>query len=110
MDRLVAAGEISFPPPTAEEALACYKVNRYRYRTGEARRARHVLVADRGAAEEVLATVRGGTVLAKLAAELSLDMGSRAREETWAGYGPASCPVLSKMQSSRPCRGGRTGL
>jgi hypothetical protein len=77
MDRLEAAGELCVRTATNAEALACYRANHHRYRLPEARRVRHVLLADRCSAERLVAgTDPEG--LADVALSESLDDGSRA--------------------------------
>ena len=56
---LEGAGEISVGPPGFADALACYQASLHRYRAGEARRVRHLLVAERAAAEILAAEVAG---------------------------------------------------
>jgi hypothetical protein len=99
VNALEAAGEISVGPPSLADALACYQASLHRYRAGEARRVRHLLVAERAAAEILAAEVAsaevagagegapaaqaaGGRVtivLGDLASRCSLDEGSRGR-------------------------------
>jgi hypothetical protein len=99
VNALEAAGEISVEPPGLADALACYQANLHRYRAGEARRVRHLLVAERAAAEILAAEVAGAEVagagggapaaragggrvtivLGDLASRCSLDEGSRRR-------------------------------
>ena len=102
---LEGAGEISVDPPGNADALACYQASLHRYRAGEARRARHLLVAERTEAERWAAEVAGAgggeataargaahagggeahaargaaTSLGDLASRFSLDEGSRRR-------------------------------
>jgi hypothetical protein len=61
------------------DARAYYLRNAGRYRRPEARRVRHVLLADEAAARSVAARAAGGEDLAALAAALSRDAGSRSR-------------------------------
>ena len=62
VNALEAAGEISVGPPSLADALACYQASLHRYRAGEARRVRHLLVAERAAAEILAAEVAGAEV------------------------------------------------
>lgn len=81
---LTTNGEVALAQPGDAEVLACYRSNLHRYRTPEARRVRHLLVADKATAErlakEVVAAGDGVPAsLAELAALWSLDEGTRAR-------------------------------
>jgi [acyl-carrier-protein] S-malonyltransferase len=62
-----------------EDVRAYYCRNADRYRRPEARRVRHVVLADEAEARSVAARVVGGEDLAALAVALSRDAGSRAR-------------------------------
>jgi peptidyl-prolyl cis-trans isomerase D len=77
-ERLEAAGELRLSPPSEADALQCYLANHCRYRVLEARRVRHLLLADQRDAQDLFGETAGGRVLADLAAK-SLDEGSRFR-------------------------------
>jgi parvulin-like peptidyl-prolyl isomerase len=77
--RLEGAGELPDQAPTEAEMRAYYAANRHRYRVREARRVRHVLVADRATAQRLRDAASDGSALAALAAGASLDQGSRRR-------------------------------
>jgi hypothetical protein len=61
------------------DVMAYYRRNADRYRRPEARRVRHVVLADEAEARSVAARVVRGEDLAALAVALSRDAGSRAR-------------------------------
>lgn len=77
--RLEATGEVRCPPPHPAEIRACYDANIHRYRVPEARHTRHLLVADRPSADELLTAVDTAAELASLAATVSLDRGTAWR-------------------------------
>lgn len=76
---LEAKGELAAGEPDEAEALSCYRANLHRYRAGEARRVRHLLVGERELAARLASQVKaaGGPPLGDLAAAWSLDEGSR---------------------------------
>jgi hypothetical protein len=75
--RLEAAGELDDQVPTEAEMHAYYLANIHRFRLNEARRVRHVLVRDRVSAQHLRKVACDTTALAQLAADSSLDKGSR---------------------------------
>jgi hypothetical protein len=77
--RLEAAGELPDQKPTEGEVKAYFSANRHRFRVSEARRVRHVLVADEESARRLQEQAADADSLARLAAGTSLDQGSRDR-------------------------------
>lgn|GEM_PF-1987500 len=113
---LEAAGEVSPRAPSEAEALNCYQANLYRYRVREARRARHLLVAERSLAEELAIEARSsvgttfsaGTTFARLATQFSQDAGSRPRggDLGWVERGQLPGPLEEAVFASplgEPC-------
>ena len=124
---LEAAGELAEAgaggAPSEAETLACYQASQYRYTTREARRVRHLLVADKALAEELAREASGdarsggpgdvaevgdrdGQVarFARLAQEWSLDGGTRASggDLGWVERGQLAGPVEDAIFSSSP--------
>jgi parvulin-like peptidyl-prolyl isomerase len=89
MARLEAAGELPDPAPTEADMRAYHAANRRRFEVSEARRVRHVLVADQESARTVFEAALDANTLGRLAAEASLDEGSRHRRGDlgWVGRG-----------------------
>ncbi len=76
---LESSGE--FPLPLTEaDTKAFYCGNRHRYRTREARRVCHLLVAEEATAAALRAELTDPTQLRELVPTLSLDQGSRERD------------------------------
>lgn len=64
VERLEACGELDWDRPSEPEVRECYEANRSRYEVGEARRVRHVLLADHEMAAALAASGLGGDELA----------------------------------------------
>jgi hypothetical protein len=113
---LLARGEICVSEPSEIEALAAYAANSHRYRAGEARRVRHLLVAERALAERLAGEARSAPPmegkagpasvarLAELAARWSLDEGSRRRggELGWVERGQLTGALEQAIFSAKP--------
>jgi parvulin-like peptidyl-prolyl isomerase len=78
-DRLIAGGEVCVADPTGAELFHCYQANIHRYQVAEARRVRHVLLADPAEATRLAGELREPWALVELARANSLDAGTRSR-------------------------------
>lgn len=78
---LEASGELPAYTPSEDELLAYYRANLHRLGVAEARRVRHLLVAERELAEALAGQARssGSEGLARLATAWSIDEGSAGR-------------------------------
>ncbi len=106
MARLEAAGELPDQTPTEADMQAYYAANRRRFAVSEARRVRHVLVADQGSAGRVVETAPDAATLGRLAAEASLDEGSRHRRGDlgWVGRGQLAGTLEEAIFAAEPNR------
>jgi parvulin-like peptidyl-prolyl isomerase len=104
--RLEAAGELTDQAPTEADMRAYHAANRRRFAVSEARRVRHVLVADRESAQRALEAAPDSTALGRLAAEASLDEGSRHRrgELGWVGRGQLAGTLEEAIFAAEPGR------
>ncbi len=106
LDRLEASGELAAPAPTGADIEAYYAANRPRFRAGEARRVRHVLLADEQAARDLMETAPDAAALAHLAATVSVDLGSRRRagDLGWVERGQLAGPLEDAIFAAEPGR------
>ncbi|MGA3218832.1 MAG: peptidylprolyl isomerase [Acidimicrobiales bacterium] len=104
MTQLESAGELPDQAPTEADMQAYYAANCRRFAVSEARRVRHVLVADQRSAERVLETAPDAAALARLAAESSLDEGSRDRggDLGWVGRGQLAGTLEEAIFAAEP--------
>lgn len=92
--RLEANGELAGPAPTEAEVEAYHAANPRRFRVKEARRARHVLLADEEPARRLLEAAPDAATLGSLAAGASRPGQSRPWRRPGLGRaGPAGRPA-----------------
>jgi hypothetical protein len=106
LGRLEATGEIADPSPTAADIEAYYETNSSRFRVSEARRVRHILVADQGSALLLVEAAPDAACLARLAAGTSIDPGSRDRggDLGWVERGQLVGPLEDAIFAAEPNR------
>ena len=104
--RLEANGELAGPAPTEADVDAYHAANPLRFRVSEARRARHVLLADEESARRLLETAPDAAALAPLAAGASLDRASRDRggDLGWVERGQLAGPLEDAIFGAEPGR------
>jgi hypothetical protein len=104
--RLEAGGELAAPAPSEADVEAYHTGNPHRFRVREARRVRHVLVADEAVARRMLGEAPGAAAVAVLAARGSLDRasGDRGGDLGWVERGQLSGPLEEAIFASAPGR------
>jgi hypothetical protein len=108
-DRLEAAAQVTILPPTEDEVEAYYRANPGRFVVTEARRARHLLVADCETAEQLRAHVTQGseaqsTDLSAMAEATSRDRASARQggELGWVERGQLAGPLEDAIFAAEP--------
>jgi hypothetical protein len=104
--RLEANGELAGPAPTEAEVEAYHAANPRRFRVKEARRARHVLLADEEPARRLLEAAPDAATLGSLAAGASRDRASRDRggDLGWVERGQLAGPLEDAIFGAEPGR------